>query len=209
MKATLTENGKLDCLDETQLITRVQKGDTEAFTPIVLMYREKIYKLIHRWVHHHETAEDLCQEVFLKAWQALPGFRGGSLIYSWLYRIAVNCSKDFLRSQRRQIVFACEALPDNPDDVIRATRMHPSPDEILEKEELRSIISECVRQLPSPHRHVFYLHYRDGHSIREIASRLKKPEGTIKSHLYHARQKLQHMLRPYLQNEPFRWSKDI
>lgn len=209
MNRTLTGREGLNSLDEMELITRTQNGDTEAFTPIVNRYRERIYKLIYRWVRHHETAEDLCQEVFLKAWQALPRFDGRSLIYSWLYRIAVNCSKDFLRSQHRQIAFACEALPDNPDDVLQMTRMQPGPDEILEKKEFRSIISECVRQLPSRQRRVFYLYYRDGLLIKEIASHLNKSESTIKSRLYHARQKLQHMLRPYLQDELFRGSKGV
>ena len=75
MKRTLTGHEELNSLDEAELITRIQNGDTEAFTPIVHRYREKIYRLIYRWVHHHETAEDLCQEVFLKAWRALPKFR--------------------------------------------------------------------------------------------------------------------------------------
>ena len=209
MNATLKGLEKFDCLDEAELITRVQKGDTEAFTPIVNRYRERIYKLIYRWVRHHETAEDLCQEVFLKAWQALPTFKGGSLIYSWLHRIAVNCSKDYLRKQKRQFVFACEELPDNADDMLQMTQMQPGPDEILEKAELRGVISECVRQLPFRQRRVFYLHYRDGLLIKEIASHLNKSESTIKSHLYHARQKLQHMLQPYLQDEPFRGSKEV
>ena len=209
MNATLTGREKLRSLDETELIARTQNGDAEAFTPIVHRYRERIYKLIYRWVHHHETAEDLCQEVFLKAWQALPKFRGGSLIYSWLYRIAINCSRDFLRNQHRQIMFACEELTDNADDVLQMTRRQPGPDEILEKEELKSIISECVHQLSSVQHRVFYLHYRDGLAIKEIASRLNKSEGTIKAHLYQARQKLQHMLRPYLQDDPLRASKEI
>ena len=155
MNATLTGREKFNSLDEAKLIARVQKGDTEAFTPIVHRYRERIYKLIYRWVRHHETAEDLCQEVFLKAWQALPKFRGGSLIYSWLYRIAINCSKDYLRKQKRQFVCAYEELPDNADDVLQMTQRQPGPDEILEKEELRGIINQCVRQLPFHQCHVF------------------------------------------------------
>ena len=209
MNATLTGRKKFNYLDETELIARVQNGDTEAFTPIVHRYRERIYKLIYRWVRHHETAEDLCQEVFLKAWQALPRFKGGSLIYSWLYRIAINCSKDYLRKQKGQFIFACEELSDNADDLLQMTQRHPGPDEILEKEELRGIISECVRQLPSCQRHIFCLFYRDGLPIKEIASRLDKADGTIKTHLRNARHKLQHMLRPYLQNEPFRGSKEV
>ena len=127
MKRTLTGREELNFLDEAELIIRIQNGDTEAFTPIVHRYREKIYRLIYRWVHHHETAEDLCQEVFLKAWRALPKFRGGSLIYSWLYQIAINCSKDFIRKQNRQIVFACETLPDNADDVLQMTQRQSGP----------------------------------------------------------------------------------
>ena len=157
MNATLTGREEFNYLDETELITRTQNGDTEAFTPIVHRYRERIYKLIYRWVRHHETAEDLCQEVFLKAWQALPRFKGGSVIYSWLYRIAINCCKDYLRKQKRQFVFACEELPDNADDILQMTQKQPGPEEILEKEELRGIISECVRQLPFHQRQVFYL----------------------------------------------------
>ena len=202
MDGALTGREELNYLDEAELITRTRNGDTEAFTPIVHRYRERIYKLIYRWIRHHETAEDLCQEVFLKAWQALPRFKGEALIYSWLYRIAVNCSKDYLRKQKRQFVFACEELPDNADDRLQMTQMQPGPEEILEREELRGIISECVRQLPFHQHHVFSLHYRDGLLIKEIALRLNKSESTIKSHLYHARQKLQHMLRPYLQDEP-------
>ncbi len=209
MNATLKGHEEFNSLNEAELITRIQKGDTEAFTPIVLMYQERIYKLIYRWVRHHEAAEDLCQEVFLKAWQALPRFKGGSLIYSWLYRIAVNCCKDYLRKQKRQFVFACEELPDNADDVLQMTQMQPGPDEILEKKELRGIINQCVRQLPFHQRQVFELHYRDGLLIKEIASHVNKSESTIKSHLYHARQKLQHMLQPYLQDEPFRRPKEV
>ncbi len=202
MNATLKGHEEFNSVNEAELITRIQKGDTEAFTPIVHRYQERIYKLIYRWVRHHETAEDLCQEVFLKAWQALPRFKGGSLIYGWLYRIAVNCCKDYLRKQKRQFVFACEELPDNADDMLQMTQMQPGPEEILEREELRGIISECIRQFPSCQHTVFRLYYRDELPIKEIASRLDKSEGTIKAHLYHARQKLQHMLRPYLQNEP-------
>ena len=209
MGGTLTGPEKFNSFDEAELIARVQKGDTEAFTPIVHRYRERIYKLIYRWVRHHETAEDLCQEVFLKAWQALPRFKGGSLIYSWLYRIAINCSKDYLRKQKRQFIFACEELPDNADDVLQMAQMQPGPDEIFEKKELKSMIIGSVHQLPFHQRRVFYLHYRDGLLIKEIASHLNKSESTIKSHLYHARQKLQHMLRPYLQDEPFKGSEEV
>ena len=200
MNITLSGLRELNHLDDAELIARTQNGDTEAFTPIVHRYRERIYKLIYRWVHHHETAEDLCQEVFLKAWRALPKFKGRSLIYSWLHQIAVNCSKDFIRKQNRRIVFACETLPDNADDVLQMTQRQSGPEEILETEELRDIINESVRQLPPGQRRVFYLYYRDELRIKDIASRLNRSENTIKTHLRQARQKLQQKLQPYLRD---------
>lgn len=209
MKRTLTEPWELNYLDEVELIARTQNGDTEAFTPIVHRYRERIYKLIYQWVGHHETAEDLCQEVFLKAWQALPKFKSGSVFYGWLYRIAVNCSRDFIHKQNGQFAYTSEALPDDLDSLPQTTQTQPAPDEIYETKKLRSIISECIRQLPSYQRHIFCLYYRDGLPIKEIASRLNKAERIIKTHLRHARQKLQHQLRPYVRNESFGEPKEI
>jgi len=209
MKRTLTGLWELNYLDEAELIARTQNGDTEAFTPIVHRYRERIYKLLYQWVGHHETAEDLCQEVFLKAWQAVPRFKSGSVFYTWLYQIAVNCSRDFIRKQSRQLAYAGEVLPDDTDDVFQMTQRQSAPDEILETEELRGIISECIRQLPSYQCYIFCLHYRDGLPIKEIASRLNKTERVIKTHLRHARLKLQHKLRPYVRNESFGGSKKI
>ncbi len=203
MKNTLAAHTELNSLDEEELIARTQKGDTEAFNPLVRKYQPRIYNLIYRCIQNHEAAEDLCQEVFLKAWQALPNFQRRAVFYSWLHQIAVNCSIDFIRKQSRQIVFATEELTINPDDTFQMLQTHPSPDDILEKEELGDIIREAVAQLPPGQHAVFNLRYQEELSIKEIASRLNKSESTIKAHLYHARQNLQDMLRPYLKNEPF------
>ena len=200
MERALTAHEELNYLDDSELITRAQNGDTEAFNPIVRRYRKKIYDLIYGRVHHHETAEDLCQEVFLKAWQALPNFKRKSVFYSWLYQIAINCSIDFFRRQKREIVFACEELPHDADSILQMTQTQSSPAEILEKEEFKRILHDGIRRLPSRQRHTFRLHYLDELPIKEIASRLDKSENTVKTHLYHARQKLQHLLRPYLKD---------
>lgn len=201
MERTLTVHEEFDHLDDSELITRTQNGNTEAFNPIVRRYWERIYNLIYRRVHHHETAEDLCQEVFLKAWQALPNFKKESVLYSWLHRIAVNCSIDFFRRQNNEIVFASEELSYNIDDMFQMNQTQPPPDEILEKEEIGRVLHKNVRQLPSCQRRAFRLHYLDELPIKEIASRLNRSESTVKANLYHARRKLQHLLRPYLQNE--------
>lgn len=201
MKNTLTAHIELNLLDEDELITRTQNGDTEAFNPLIRKYQQRVYNLIYRRIRNHEAAEDLCQEVFLKAWRALPNFQRKSVFYSWLRRIAVNCSIDFIRKQKRQIVFAYEELTVNPDDTFQMPQTHPSPHEILEKEELGDIIRKAVTQLPPAQHKVFNLRYREELSIKEIAAHLNRAEGTVKSHLYHAHQKLRNMLCSYLQNE--------
>lgn len=205
MENTLTTHTELNRLDESELITRTQNGDAEAFNPIVSKYQQKIYNLIYQRVRDREMAEDICQEVFLKAWQALPNFRGQSAFYSWLYKIALNCSIDFLRKQNKGIVLSWEELPQHADKAIEASQRQPSISQILEKQELRNIVGKAVRQLPTGQRDVFYLRYGEELRIKDIALRLNKSEGTIKTHLHHARRKLRDMLRPYLQNEPLGW----
>ena len=202
MNNALNTHEKYKLHDEQELITRTQNGDAEAFNPLVRKYQQKIYNLIYRKVRDQEAAKDLCQEVFLKAWQALPKFKRQSAFYTWLYQIAVNCSIDFLRQQNRQIVFACEELPQNADDILPMLQMHPSPYQILEEKELGHIIRTAVGHLPPGQRRVFRLRYFHDLPIKTIASRMNKSEGTIKTHLYHARRRLQIILLPYLQNEP-------
>ena len=208
MEYDLTIHPELSCLDDAELITRTQKGETEAFNPIVRRYQQRIYDLIYRQVRHHETTEDLCQDVFLKAWQALPNFKGGASVYSWLYRIAINCSIDFRRKQKRQMVFDGTELPEDVDSVLDRHWTQASPDEILEMEELDHIIREGVRQLPSNQRRVFDLRYEEGLQIKEVASRLEKSEGTIKTHLHHAHRKLRGKLQRYLQTESFESARE-
>ena len=205
MRNPLTTHTELNHLDEQELVARVQKGDAEAFNPLVYKYQEKIYNLIYRKVQDREIAKDLCQEVFLKAWQALPNFKGQSLFYSWLYQIAVNRSIDFLRKQNRRHVIGFEELPQNADDILQMTEVQPSPCALLEKKELEQIIRKATHQLPLIQRSAFYLRHWEGLPIKEIASRLGKSENTVKTYLYHARRKLQSLLLPYLRNESLAW----
>ena len=205
MYNTITTHAELSAHDEQELIARTQNGEANAFNPIIRKYRESIYNLLYNRVHNKETAEDLCQEVFLKAWKGLPNFKGQSAFYSWLYKIAVNCSIDFLRKQNKGFILSWEDLPPNAEDILQAIQKHPSLYQIVEKKEFGHILSEAVRQLPPGQRRVFYLRYGEDLKIRDIAARMNKSEGTIKSHLHHAHRKLQELLRPYLQNEPLRW----
>ena len=201
MSSASTTHTELNHFDEQELVTLVQNGNTEAFNPLVRKYQQKIYNLIYQRVGDRETAKDLCQEVFLKAWQALPSFKKQSAFYTWLYQIAVNCSIDFIRKRNKEVLFAYEELPQNGDDVLPMLQLQPSPCQILEKEELGHIIGKAVHQLPSGQRRAFRLRYFHELPIKKIASRLDKSESTIKTSLHHARQRLRNMLEPYLQNE--------
>ena len=205
MRSTLRIHTELNDLDEQELVVRAQNGDTEAFNPLVRKYQQKIYNLIYRKVRDRETAKDLCQEVFLKAWQALPNFKGQSVFHSWLYQIAVNRSIDFLRKQNRQHVIGFEELPQNADDTLQMAEAQPSPCVLLERKELEHIIRKAIHRLPLSQRNALCLRYWEGLPIKEIASRLGKSENTVKTYLHHARRKLQRLLLPYLQNEPIAW----
>ena len=203
---TLLTQAELSSIDERELIERFQNGDTEAFNPLVLKYQQKIYNLLYLRIGDREAAKDLSQDVFLKAFQALPHFKQDSAFYSWLYRIAINCSIDFIRKQKRREVLMFGELPPDADDTLQMMRVYPSPAEVLENEELGRIIRKAVRQLSPGQRRVFKLRYRRELPIKEIAIRLNKSEGTIKAHLHHAHQQLRSMLLPYLKNEPLHWN---
>ena len=203
---TLYTDSELEQIDENELVNRFQSGDTEAFNPLVLKYQKKIYSLMYQRVRDQETAKDLCQEVFLKAFKALPNFKGGSAFYSWIYRIAINCSIDFQRQRNRGKIFPFEELSPENEDVLKITDPHPSPDRILEEKELGYIIQKAVKKLPPGQRRVFNLRHRRALAIKEIAALLNRSEGTIKAHLHHAHRQLQGMLLPYLQNEPLKWN---
>ena len=167
---------ELEQIDEDELVNRFQNGDIDAFNPLVLKYEKKIYNLMYQRVRDRETAKDLSQEVFLKAFKALPNFKGGSAFYSWIYRIAINCSIDFQRQRNRSKVLTFEELPSDADDVLRMIDSHPSPEKFLEEKELGRIIQKAVRKLPPGQRRVFNLRHRRELAIKEIAVLLNRSE---------------------------------
>ena len=199
---------ELEHIDEDELVNRFKNGDIEAFNPLVLKYEKKIYNLIYQQIRDRETAKDISQEVFLKAFKALPNFKGGSAFYSWIYRIAINSSIDFQRQRNRNRVLTFEELPPDADDVLRMSDSHPSPEKLLEEKELGKVIRKAVRELPPGQRRVFNLRHRRELAIKEIAVLLNRSEGTIKAHLHHAHRRLQGMLLPYLRNEPLEWHRE-
>ena len=194
-------------VDEYALIDRFQCGEREVFNELIVRYQGKIYGLVYKHVPNPETAKDLCQEIFIKAYQALPSFKRESAFYSWIYRIAINRCIDFIRQQKRKRTVSFDELhPTISDDELIFNDSTPRPPDQAESSELGQIIGKAVSQLPPGQQRVFNLRYHEGLQLKEIAARLDRSEGTIKAHLHHAHRRLQTLLRPYLQNEPLDWA---
>ena len=183
-------------IDEAALITRTQQGDPEAFTPLVRKYQPKLYTHIHRRVKDVEVAKDLTQQTWLQVFRGIKTFRGASAFSSWLYRIAENVCLDFFRKQNAQNEF--EPLHTIPERHIPET--HPCPSLAVERQELRAQLQSCIETLTPIRKQVFRLYYGEDLSIKAIAALLKRSEGTIKTHLRHARLQLRELLTPYLRN---------
>ena len=192
--------------DEKELVERFQNGEQEAFNELVIRYQGKIYNLVYKYVSNSETAKDLSQEIFIKAYRALPNFKRQSAFYSWLYRIAVNLCIDFIRQQKRGQTLSFEDLPTGGNDEPVFNDVSPLPPNQIETKELGQIIGQAVKQLPPKQQHVFNLRYHDGLQLKEIAAQLDRSEGTIKAHLHHAHKRLQTLLVPYLRNEKLEWA---
>jgi RNA polymerase sigma-70 factor, ECF subfamily len=193
-------------IDERALIERFQNGETEVFNTLVLIYQSRVYSLVCKYVPNPETAKDLCQDVFIKAYRALPKFKRESAFYSWIYRITINLCIDYLRKQKRLHALSIDELSAGPNDDIFLNDSKPLPPDRAETNELGRVIGQAVSQLPPGQRRVFNLRYQEGLQLKEIAARLDRSEGTIKAHLHHAHRRLQTLLLPYLKNEPMEWA---
>ena len=181
--------------DETHFIHRTQLGDTEAFNPLVVRYHHHVYNHILGNVKNTEIAKDLAQETWLKAYRGITTFRCDSTFTSWLYRIAENVCIDYFRKQKH------DTKPLHLIDESYITDTYPSPGRDLQRKELRAHLSDAITHLTPTRKHVFLFYYIQELSIKAIAGRLNRSEGTIKSHLRNARLQLQEQLTPYLDNE--------
>lgn len=178
------------------LVERCQKGDIAAFEMLVLKYQQNIFHLVYHLTDTGEHVEDLAQDVFLKAFKAIRGFRGDSCFYTWLYRIAVNTCRNFMKFQRKHHVY--EPINDNPpepDDM----RFHPQdPVYSLEAKELFREIDRAISSLNPEYRTVIILRDIKELSYDEIAQVLGCPIGTVRSRLFRARTELKNKLKAYL-----------
>jgi RNA polymerase sigma-70 factor (ECF subfamily) len=180
MKSTDTDN---------QLVERVLQNDSRAFTLLVLRYQHKVLGLISRFVKDPHEAEDVAQEAFLKAYRALPSFRGESAFYTWLYRIAVNTAKNYLVSRGRRPPSTDVDMDDAEliDDT-STLRDVETPDATMEKEDLQRIINKAIDNLPEELRTAFTLREFSGLSYEDITEIMDCPVGTVRSRIFRARE---------------------
>ncbi len=170
------------------LVERVQRGDRRAFDLLVLRYQQRIVKLIMRYVHDPAEAQDVAQEAFIKAYRALPAFRGDSAFYTWLYRIAINSAKNYLVAlQRRPLDYDLDLQ--NPDnyEINARLRDEETPEGIALQEELRQMVERTIASLPEELRTAIMLREIDGLSYEEIAQAMDCPVGTVRSRIFRAR----------------------
>jgi RNA polymerase sigma-70 factor (ECF subfamily) len=189
--------GKAD--SDQELVERVQRGDKTAFDVLVRKYQHKIVKLITRYVHDGTQALDVAQEAFIKAYRALPGFRGDSAFYTWLYRIAINTAKNHLVAEGRRPLDHGVDLQD-PDQYEMQARLrdNDTPERLLLTDEIQRTVEAAIDELPEDLRSAIVLREIEGMSYEQIAAAMSCPVGTVRSRIFRAREAIDKKLRPLL-----------
>ena len=186
--------------DELALVKRAQEGEMPAYDELVRRYQERIYATVYHMTSNHEDANDLAQETFIKAFRALKSFKGDSSFFTWLYRIAVNKTINFLKQRKNRTQLSLNDLDFNaehdPDLIALISDKTPRRD--LSLTELQEKLNEAMLKLSDVHRLVVTLHDVQGLSHEEISKIMDCNTGTVRSRLFYARQQLQAHLSDYL-----------
>ncbi len=177
-------------ISEKEIIERVLGGDVNAFEELVLRYEGTVYNLALRMVSNREDAADMTQEAFIKAYNSLPSFRGDSKFSVWLYRICSNVCLDFLRSKSRRPQTSLTSLNDDDDVQLDIPDPAAGPEEQLMKKLSMQSVSEGLERLPDKQRQILAMREIGGMSYAEIGQALSLEEGTVKSRIFRAREKL-------------------
>jgi len=182
---------------DLSLVRRVQRGDKGAFDALVLKYQHKLVKLVMRYVRNPAEAEDIAQEAFIKAYRALPQFRGDSTFYTWLYRIAINTAKNAVVSRDRSPVEYDLDRNNNDESYDMQGRMKDSetPEGLVLTDEIRSTVNAAIDALPEDLRTAIVLRELEGLSYEEIAAAMDCPVGTVRSRIFRAREAIDRRLR--------------
>ena len=187
-------------VEEMDLVKRARKGDLTAYDELVRRYQERIYSTVYHMTANHEDANDLAQEAFIKAFQALKSFKGGSSFYTWVYRIAVNKTINFLKQRKNRGQMSLDDLDFNAehDPDLVALISDKTPRREVGLAELQEKLNAAMQKLSEPHRLAVTLHDVQGLSHEEIAKIMDCNVGTVRSRLFYARQQLQAYLSDYL-----------
>ena len=184
---------------DLSLVRRVQRGDKGAFDALVLKYQHKLVKLVMRYVRNPAEAEDIAQEAFIKAYRALPQFRGDSAFYTWLYRIAINTAKNAVVSRDRSPVeYNIDRNGTDTDesyDMQGRMKDSETPEGLVLTDEIRSTVNAAIEALPEDLRTAIVLRELEGLSYEEIAAAMSCPVGTVRSRIFRAREAIDRRLR--------------
>ena len=184
---------------DQMLVERAQQGEQKAFEMLMSKYQRRLFRLITRFVKDEHDVNDVAQEAMIKAYRALPGFRGESAFYTWLYRIAVNTAKNYLVAQGRR-------PPSSDVDAIEAENFESggalkeisNPENLMLSEELRQIVFRTIESLPEDLRMAITLRELDGLSYEEIAAIMDCPVGTVRSRIFRAREAIDNKVQPLI-----------
>lgn len=184
-------------VSDLSLVRRVQRGDKGAFDALVLKYQHKVVKLVMRYMRNPVDAEDVAQEAFVKAYRALPQFRGDSAFYTWLYRIAINTAKNALVSRDRSpIDYALDLQnPDESYEMHARLKDSETPEALVLTDEIRATVNSAIEALPEDLRTAIVLREIEGLSYEEIADAMECPVGTVRSRIFRAREAIDRRLR--------------
>ena len=193
---------------DQQLVERVQRGDKVAFDLLVTKYQRKLGRLVSRFVRDPAEAEDVTQDAFIKAYRALPGFRGESAFYTWLYRIGINTSKNYLLANKRRAPTSTPFDAEESESFEEASLLREvnTPENELMSKQVVDVVQKSLQQLPEDLRNALTFREIEGLSYEEIASAMNCPVGTVRSRIFRAREAVAANLRPLLEtSKDNRW----
>ena len=182
---------------DKELVRRVRRGDAAAFDLLYLRYQHKVQALLGRYLTRHQDVEDIAQETFIKAYRALPRFRGESAFYTWLYRIAVNTAKNHLAARPQRVpTVELDAEDADGGELAAALRQEDGPEDAAQSDELKEAIDAAIAALPEDLRSALTLREFNGLSYAQIAEVIDCPVGTVRSRIFRAREAVDAAIRP-------------
>jgi len=195
-----------DSDSDAVLVQRAVAGDQRAFELLVIKYQRRLQRLIGRLVRDTDLVEDIAQETFIRAYRALPQFRGESQFYTWLYRIAVNTAKKFLQERKRSPTMSDRAFVANEDNdetfrVVVEPINDETPESVLAAKEIAAAVNSGLAALPLDLRQALTLREIEGLSYEEIAAVMDCPMGTVRSRIFRARELISAKLKPMLERQ--------